>query len=138
MQHLAGLDQPVTPWVYVALGNCCAGGKTCAACDYMHHGLSLTRRENKASGCRSGDCGNLQCRTRRSRNSLYGPSTCTRETYHMPLSPLDHLEYDALMASLNANPTVDWEACWLKGAALSRSEVTQIIIDGTRSLDNFA
>jgi predicted ATPase/DNA-binding winged helix-turn-helix (wHTH) protein len=144
LQLCQRLDQPpFTPWVHVALGKLLrCEGQSAAACDYLQHALTLgQKRDNKSilAAVLEEFAANFAVQNQTELAiQLYGAAHALRETYHMPLSPLDHLEYDVLTASLTANPTVDWKACWLKGAALSRSEVTQIIIDGTRSLNNFA
>jgi predicted ATPase/DNA-binding winged helix-turn-helix (wHTH) protein len=144
LQLCQRLDQPpFTPWVHVALGKLLrCEGQSAAACNYLQHALTLSqKRDNKSilAAVLEEFAANFAVQNQTDLAiQLYGAAHVLRETYHMPLSPLDHLEYDGLTASLKANPTVNWEACWLKGAALGRSEVTQIIIDGTRSLDNFA
>lgn len=134
---------PFTPWVHVALGKLLrCEGQPATACDYLQHGLTLSqKRDNKSvlAAVLEEFAANFAVQKQTELAiQLYGAAHAMRETYRLPLSPLDHLEYDALTASLKANPTVNWEACWSKGAALSRCEVTQIIIDGTRSPDHFA
>ncbi len=136
------LNQPAfTPWVYVALGKLSrCEGNPAAAGEYLERGLSLSlKRDNKSvlAAVLEEFAANFAMQNQTERAvQLCGAAHTLRETYKLPLSKLDHIDYDGLIEALKINSSVDWDVYWLKGTTLSRDEITRLIIDGLRSSTN--
>lgn len=136
------LNQPAfTPWVYVALGKLSrCEGNPAAAGEYLERGLSLSlKRDNKSvlAAVLEEFAANFAMQNQTEcAVQLYSAAHTLRETYKLPLSKLDHIDYDDLIETLKIYNSVDWDAYWLKGTTLSRDEITRLIIDGLRSSTN--
>lgn len=142
-QHLCQqLDLPAfTPWVYVALGKLARHeGDAGTAEKYLERGFALSqKRDNKSVLVTAIEEFAATFSVQNQLEyaiQLYGAAHTMRAAYSLPLAPLDRIDYDTLTASLKVNHGVDWDACWLQGTALSRDEITRLIIDGLRSTDD--
>jgi predicted ATPase/DNA-binding winged helix-turn-helix (wHTH) protein len=131
---------PITAWVYLALGiEQRMSGQYEAAFDDFDRALTLSHKrgdrnalvaalEQFATLFVAQDQPDLAVH-------LFSAAAQLREAHGLPLSKLDHLEYDLVVRRLQSDKRADWDVNWNKGRTLSWNEIVQLIYHRRESFE---